>query len=55
MGCKGGDARWSRAAEMEMEVPAVGVTRLESCTRDGVPVKTAGAGEEEQERASPGG
>ena len=55
MWCKGGDARWSRAAEMEMEVPAVGVTRLESCTRDGVPVKTAGAGEEEQERASPGG
>ena len=40
---------------MEMEVPAVGVTRLESPTRDSVPVTTAGAGEEEQECASPGG
>lgn len=52
---QGGDDRWSRAAEMEMEVPAVGVTRLESPTRDSVPVTTAGAGEEEQECASPGG
>ena len=43
-GCRDGD-----------EVPAVGVTSRGSPTRDGVPVTTAGAGEEEQERASLGG
>ena len=43
-GCRDGD-----------EGPAVGVMRRGPPTRDGVPVTTAGAGEEEQERASLGG